>query len=116
MWRLSILSALAVVMLYYVGDVLVGQGMWPIWEWRLRVAALAAAAVGGIAASSLPRKRRQLIIAGAAILLRYSVAFLLIWYAVDKIVPGQFLLYNRDLDLAVRDLPSRRLAWHFLTT
>src|SRR6266550_2583668 len=29
-------------------------------------------------------------------------------------IPGQFLLYNRDFDLPLRDLPARRLAWHFL--
>jgi hypothetical protein len=37
-----------------------------------------------------------------------------IQYALNKLIPGQFLLYNRDLDLPLRDLPARRLAWHFL--
>jgi hypothetical protein len=48
------------------------------------------------------------------LLVRYALALLLIQYALNKIIPGQFLLYNRDLDLAVRDLPGRRVAWHFL--
>ena len=42
------------------------------------------------------------------------MAYLLLSYGVNKLLPGQFLLYNRDLDLVVRDLPARRLAWHFL--
>jgi hypothetical protein len=39
---------------------------------------------------------------------------MIIQYALNKLIPGQFLLYNRDFDLPLRELPPRRLAWHFL--
>ena len=112
--RLLFVAALTPPLLYYVGDLLLGDGMWPVWHWMLPATGLAAAGLAGTAIVLWRPERVNSLLRGSEILARYCMAYLLMFYAFNKIFPGQFRLYNRDLDLAVRDLPARRLAWHFL--
>jgi len=111
--RLLLMAALSPLLLYYAGDLLIGDGTWPLWHWILTASALVAAAVAGAVMFWWPQRLNGLLRV-SEVLVRYCVAFLLISYALNKMIPGQFLLYNRDLDLPLRDLPARRLAWHFL--
>jgi len=110
--RLVFMAGLTPPLVYYVG-ILAGGGAWPLPHWMLTATALVAAAVAGVVMFWWPERLSGLLRVLEA-LLRYCVAFLLITYALNKMIPGQFLLYNRDLDLSLRDLPARRLAWHFL--
>ena len=112
--RLLLIEALTPPLLYYVGDLLLGEGMWPVWHWMLAATALVAAGLAGIATCWWPPHRVNGLLRGSEVLVRYCVAYLLMFYAVNKILPGQFLLYNRDLDLPLRDVPAFTLAWHFL--
>ena len=43
MLRLLFQAALSPLLLYYVGGILVGGGMWPVWHWILMVSALVSA-------------------------------------------------------------------------
>jgi len=108
------MAALTPPLLYYVSIFVFGWGMWPVWHWRLAAAAVVAAGLAGIAAFWWPPPRVDKLLRGSEVLVRYCVAFLLVSFALNKIIPGQFLLYNRDLDLPLRDLPPRRLVWHFM--
>ncbi|MGI8785835.1 MAG: hypothetical protein ACR2L2_19540 [Acidobacteriota bacterium] len=112
--RLLLMAALTPPLLYHVRNLAFGWGMWPVWHWMLTAAAILAAGLAGAAAFWWPAQRVNKLLQGLEVLARYCVAFLLIFFAINKVIPGQFLLYNRDFDLPLRDLPPRRLAWHFL--
>jgi hypothetical protein len=71
-------------------------------------------ALVGVVVHFTMRRSATAVFAAAELVLRYSLTLLLLQFALNKLIPGQFLLYNRDLDLPLRDLPARRLAWHFL--
>src|SRR6266576_4322695 len=111
--RLLLMAALTPPLVYYLSDLLIGQGMWPLRHWILNASAVIAAAVAGVVMFCWPQRGSGLLRV-SEVLVRYCVAFLLISYALNKMIPGQFLLYNRDFDLPLRDLPARRLASHFL--
>lgn len=108
-----IVMAAAAPLLYCAALVYGFEGILPWPGWWLLPVAFASALVGAV----LHASRIQL---GAAVfqttelLLRYGLALLLVQFALNKLIPGQFLLYNRDFDLPLRELPARRLAWHFL--
>jgi len=89
-----------------------GRLPWP-GPWLIAVG-LAGAGAGLVASSFLNRGAWSGLSRSTELVVRYILALLLFQYALNKLIPGQFLLYNRDLDLPVRDLPARRLAWHFL--
>lgn len=108
------MAALTPPLLYYVGNFVFGWGVRPVWHWKLAAAAVVAAGLAGIAAFWWPPPRVDKLLRGSEVLVRYCVAFLLVSFALNKVIPGQFLLYNRDLDLPLRDLPPRRLVWHFM--
>ena len=100
--------------LLYCAALLYGfEGVLPWAGWWLLTVAFAGALVGAVLHASRIR-------AGTAVFqitelwLRYGLALLLVQFALNKLIPGQFLLYNRDFDLPLRELPARRLAWHFL--
>jgi hypothetical protein len=89
-----------------------GRLPWP-GPWLIGVG-LSGAAAGLLVHSLLDREAAGRLFESAELVVRYTLALLLFQYALNKLIPGQFLLYNRDLDLSVRELPARRLAWHFL--
>ena len=105
--RILSLAALIPPLAYYAGDLLIGQGMWPVaWSWRLSLAAGLAAGLATAALRWFPRARDTLPRVLEPIV-RYGVAYLFLTYAVNKVAPGQFVFYNRDLDLPLRDVPAR---------
>lgn len=80
----------------------------------MALVALTGATVAVATNSIAPRGAPSWLLRLLELLVRYALALLVIQYALNKLIPGQFLLYNRDLDLPLRELPTRRLAWHFL--
>jgi len=101
-----------VALLYFESDFR-GLGFpWP-GSWMALVA-LTGATVAVATNSILPRGVPSGPLRLLELLVRYALALLVIQFALNKLIPGQFLLYNRDLDLPLRELPARKLAWHFL--
>jgi len=101
------------VALFYFESYFRGLGFpWPgSWmAWVALTGATAAVATSSMAPRGAPSGLLRLL----ELLVRYALALLVIHYALNKLIPGQFLLYNRDLDLPLRELPARKLAWHFL--
>jgi len=101
------------VALLYFESYFRGLGFpWP-GTWMVLVA-LTGATVAVATNSLAPRGAPSWLLRLLELLVRYALALLVIQYALNKLIPGQFLLYNRDLDLPVHELPARRLAWQFL--
>lgn len=108
-----VLLAVAPPLIYCIGLLyfLEGRLAWP-GSWLILVA-LTGAAMGLATAFILARGTASALSQSVELLVRYVLALLLIQYALNKLIPGQFLLYNRDFDLPLRELPARKLAWHF---
>lgn len=91
----------------------------PTWTWPLYPPALLAAAVlfgliVTVATAAWPQPRRDRLFHALEAILCYCLAFLFIFFGMAKLYPGQFRMYNRDLDMTLAELPARRLAWRFL--
>ena len=91
----------------------------PGWTWPLYPPALLAAAVlfglfVTLATAAWPPARRDRLFHYLEAVLRCCLAFLFIFFGMAKLYPGQFRMYNRDLDMTLAEVPARRLAWRFL--
>ena len=111
--QLAVVLALAPPLVYCAGLLYGLDGRLP-WAgpWLSYVAWMGA--LVGVVVHFAMRRSAAAVFDAAELVLRYGLALLLFQFALNKLIPGQFLLYNRDLDLPLRDLPARRLAWHFL--
>jgi len=67
-----------------------------------------------VATAAWPSARRDRLFHDIEAILRYCLAFLFIFFGMAKLYPGQFRMYNRDLDMTLAEVPARRLAWRFL--
>jgi hypothetical protein len=94
--------------LYAFGWQLPSPGPW------LFLVGLAGAGVGLVTGFLLPRGAWLALSRSVELLVRYALVLMLLQFALNKLIPGQFLLYNRDFDLPLIDVPARKLAWHFL--
>lgn len=89
-------------------------GTWPLYSTLLLVAAISFGLLVTVATAAWPPARRDRLFRGLEVLLRYGLAFLFVFFGMAKLYPGQFHMYNRDLDMTLAELPARRLAWRFL--
>jgi hypothetical protein len=89
-------------------------GTWPLHPPALLAATLLFGLFVTVATAAWSPARRDHLFHDLETVLRFCLAFLFIFFGMAKLYPGQFRMYNRDLDMTLAELPARRLAWRFL--
>jgi hypothetical protein len=114
-WRRALAAFFLPPVVYYtVSQAPLGiGGDWPIWHWGLPIAALVFALVAVLGTWSWRADRTNRLVFALETTLRYCLAYLLLSFGIAKIYPGQFVSYNRDLDLTLGAVSPFRLAWRF---
>ena len=88
--RSALIAALIPVLAYYAGDIVIWGGMLPLWHWGLPAVGFTAATVAAIAAKSLSPSQGARMLGALETLARYLVAYLLVIYGMNKLLPGQW--------------------------
>lgn len=86
----------------------------PIWHWGIPASGFVLAALVAATTWSWPAERVARLVFWLEATLRFGLAFLLVSFGIAKLYPGQFVSYNRDLDLTLGSVSAFRLAWRFL--